>query len=476
MPVRRVTSNPEIALDTLKLLMNTRLVDFDESEITALVEAEQNFLKAIQLPDPNVKMTEKVCADYEALLFDFLPTIPMLREKLRKDEFDNAISQAKKLAAVIDNKLNASTNYWTTLVDFLANADQATWLRWRKATFAEKKAHAAVRFSEYKNVKAFSLFGLKLLGDDIPDRRLYLHLCSRLQCGLAVGDNALGVANSLGAWVVDEAEKLRFHILAAGMAYNMGNQQIILGNADTDSYWLEKAKKISNRWKYIRNMEWFRVAVLERLAQVMLRKKEYTRMKELLEAYRRDGKDNRVDILYNQGMAAYYEYTGNLDEAENCIRKARDLAKHKKADGQLIDPYNAWASQVTLACIYEKSTTHKPEEAIAGFDEAKNFAGSIDGFLNDNRECSYHIFSARARLKMNDLDKVRTHLDRANELLQNINAPRHSVRRAILEAMLHSKNKQRQEARGWLDEAAKLCTEHLIIDYDDEIAAIRAAL
>lgn len=476
MPARRVTSNPEVALDTIKLLLSARPVDFDEKEITALVDAEQNFLPTVQLPDPGAKITEKICADYEACLFDFLPTIPMLREKLRKDEFDNTISQAKDIAAAIDNKLNASTNYWTSLVGFLVNADHATWLGWRKATFAEKKAHAAVRYSEYKKVKAYSLFGLQMLAEDIPDRRLYLLLCSRLQCGLAVGDNALGVANSLGAWVVDEAEKLRFHLLAAAMAYNLGNQQIVLATADTDSYWLEKAKKISRRWKYVRNMEWFRIAVLERLAQVMLRKKEYTRMKELLEAYRQEGKDSRVDILYNQGMAAYYEYSGNLVEAENYIKKARDLAKSKKADGQYVDPYNAWASQITLACIYEKSSTHKVEETIAAFEEANNFAESLDGFLNDNKKCSYHTFIARAHLKGNDLSKVRIHLDHANELLQKINAPRHSVRRAILEAIFHSKKKSVQEAHGWLDEASRLCTEHIIIDYDDEIAAIRAAL
>lgn len=464
-----------VAIDTLKLLIKTPIVDFDENKINRLVAVENDFLPNLTLPNFTTPATEKMCAQLEAALHDFLPALPAIRVSLHESEYGRRLEGARAIAQAIDQKLSAATNYWSTLLAFLETADIDTWTRWRRAAFAQKQAQQALRDGAFAHAKKSAIWGLQQL-QDIPDRRLYLRLAARLQCSLAEGDGADGVAEPLGAWIVSEAENLGFYLLATSMAYNLGNQHIISGNAGTSTRWLEKAQKLSKRWKYIKHMDWYSVAVLERLAVVMQRTKDYEKMKALLEEYHRAGSESRVAILYHKGMAAYYEYTGDLVHAEKQIKIARDLAMQKKPDGQYVDCYNAWASQVTLACIYTLSDKHTAKEAIAALEQARAFSKNLHGFLNEKRQCSDHIFTARAWMKAGDLQKVKEQLGHADRLLQKIDAPRHAVRKWLLEAKHGLATNDRTAAQHCLAQAKTMSSKHSIVDYDEEIDAIHNSL
>lgn len=473
MPARQPVDVHSVALGTLKLLVQAPLSDLYAREIERLVEAEAYFLRPVTLPPLDVRLNERVCAEWEAVLSDFLPTLPILRETRSQEQYQAQIQHARELATKLDAKLQADVNYWSGLVDFLCEANSQTWYAWRQATFAQKLARNAIRYGEFERAKNLALFGLQRLSG-IPDKRLYLHLASRLQCALATGESATGIARPLGEWIVAESEKLKFHLLAAGMAYNLGNQQILSGHGDTDASWLERARKISERWKMMRDMEFYRVWVLERLALIKLRQRKFAEMKALLDEFVQRADDSRATILYHQDMAAYSAYTGDLDAAIRYIKKARDLAMQRRADGAYMDRYNAWAAQITLGCFYTKSPSHSADEAIATLDEAHRFARSQDRFLNDHRRCSYHIFSARAWMKKGELSRVRDHLDQANQLLAQLDAPRHQVRAAMLEAQYHCERGDRQTARAFLEQAKTQCSQFGIVDYTEALDELEA--
>lgn len=468
-PMSSATDSEKIALDTLKMMVTAPLTGFNDTEIQQMVQHERSFLKQITLPSNSFdRMTDKRCAEYEDLLADFLPTIPWLRDNLTDRAFKEEMANAESLAQAID--AYRAFAYWHPLTAFLHHAEPPVWNRWRASVFAGQRARAAVSFGAFDAARSFAVYGLQQL-DEIPDIRHILRLSIRLQCAIAQGDGATGLATHLGKWIAAECERIGNYLLAACMTFNLGNQCLLNGKIKEADKWLRKCQRISksSKGKYLRNMDWYRINVLERMAAVKRRQMDLSGMKSLLDEFRQTGTGSRVEILYEHNMGLYYEYSKEYKKAEAAFKKVTRLAKTPRQDYPYEDPYNAWASHVALACLALKAGSSGADEALRHLDEAKKFGDTFNGFMNAERSCTHLVFCAEAYLRKGRKSEAEQALQQIGSLLQQVDSMRLAVRKKMLDAHLSNDHNRKDEARSRYFEAKTLAQTSDLKDLVDEI-------
>lgn len=437
------TQREQIALAALNFLLQSAVPDhlLIEEEVNQEIENESaSPSQATPLPEGEFELNDALGAGLEARLADFFPAL------FRLNNFSDpaiALSLATR-ARIICQKIDAwrQYSYWTPLLDFLKSATTDQWRQWRSGVIAQQKARTAIAESQFERAKHLAIYGLQRLSG-IPDHRLYLDLCSRVENAIAEGDAYYCVAIALGSWVVKESLVAGHYLRAAGMRHNLGNQLLISGkNAEAITV-LEQNQPLCNDYWSVRDMSFYQINLLERLACAYLNSGDAIRGADYLAKYDFYARQPREQTLHRMGRGGLAMHTGTHATAEQRFLEARQFAQGK-------DFFNLWTAYAGLGwvCVL----CNKPDDALTHLQQALAHGETLAGFLNADRKSHYFLVLAEVRILRNELALAQTAIDNAEGLIQGFDLPRRQMQLLLTRASL-------REVQGNPVEAATLRTQ-----------------
>lgn len=401
------------------------------------------------LPDGSFELNEALCAQLEARLAIFFPSILHLKETLTLSAFLLLMAKARALCEKVDAWRNFP--YWAPLLDFLKNATeeqtQAQWKSWRSAAIAQQKARVEIGNGDFERAKSCAIYGLQCLGN-IPDRRLYLDLCSRVENAIAEGKDACAcLAAALGDWVVSQSRAIGHYLRAVGMLHNLGNQHLIAGkNADAVAA-LELAQQLCNAYWPIQDMSYYEVNLLERLARAYLNRGEAQKASDYLERFGVHARQPRQKTLYSLGKGYLALYAGDPQKAQQEFETARQSAQ---GNGNPPDDFfNLWSAYMSLALSYLKRTPHDTKSALKCLQQARDHCQTGHGFDSVDREIHEDLIEAEAKIKKGLPDEARTAFTKAQNRRQDtsLDSPRRHIQLLFAKALLPENASQASQLR-----------------------------
>jgi len=440
------TQREQIALAALSFLLQNSAPDIlIEQEINQEIDNENASPSQITpLPEGEFELDDTLCAGLEARLADFFPFIFRLNTFPDQAVAISLLTRARILSQKVDDW--RQYDYWTPLFDFFRNATTDQWRQWRGGVIAQQKARTAIGGSQFARTKQLAIYGLQRLAG-VPDHRLYLDLCSRLENAIAEGDAYYCVAIALGYWVVKESLVAGHYLRAAGMRHNLGNQLLISGrNAEAITV-LELAQQLCNDYWTVRDMSYYQTNVLERLAGAYLNRSDAIRSTDHLARYDFNAQQPREQTLHRLGRGGLAMHAGTHDVAEQKFVEARQFAQGKEF-------FNFWLALVSLGwvCVLR----NKPDEALAHLQQSLEHGETLPGFLNADRKSHYLLILAEAKILKTALAEAQTAIDNAAALIQGFDLPRRNIQLLLTKASLCEAQPNNCDAQTLRHQAAQL--------------------
>lgn len=437
----------QIALAALNFLLQNSLPNQAsiEEEIYQEIEKESvNPSHVPSLPEGEFELNENLCAELEARLADFFPTLTRLNSLTNPATALSLLARARIICQKVDTW--RQYNYWTPLFDFLKNAASDQWRKWRSAALAQQKARTAIGDAKFDSAKQFAIYGLQRLSG-IPDHRLYLDLCSRVENALAEGDAYYCVAIALGHWVVKESLVAGHYLRAAGMRHNLGNQLLITGRNNEAITVLEQNQQLCNDCWSLRDISFYYVNAFERLACAYLNSGDAIRAADYFAKYEFYAQQPREQALQRLGKGGLDMRNGTHAGAEQKYSEARQFAKGK-------DFFNFWMACASRGwvCIFRD----KPDEALAHVQEAISHGETLTGFMNVDRRSYCFLLEAQAQILRNELALAQAALDSAETCMQGLDSPRRNMQLLLTKASLRAPQGNNGEAQTYRDQAIQL--------------------
>ncbi|MGH7596351.1 MAG: hypothetical protein ACREOI_08355 [bacterium] len=446
------TQREQIALAALSFLLQNSTPDIlIEQEINEEINNESDSPSPITpLPEGEFDLDETLCANVEARLADFFPSIFRLVNTFPDPAVAiSLLTRARILSQKVDDW--RQNDYWTPLFDFLRNATTDQWRQWRSGVIAQQKARGAIGGSQFERSKQLAIYGLqRLVG--VPDYRLYLDLCSRLENAIAEGDAYYCVAIALGYWVVKESLVAGHYLRAAGMRHNLGNQLLISGrNAEAINV-LELAQQLCNDYWTVHDMSYYQTNVLERLACAYLNRGDAIRSTDHLARYDFNAQQPREQTLHRLGRGGLAMHAGTHDVAEQKFVEARQFAQGGGNPPK--DFFNLWSAHVSLGWVC--TLCNKPVDALAHLQKSLDHGETLPGFLNADRESHYSLTMAEAKILKNALAEAQTTINAAAALIQGFDLPRRQMQLRLTTASLRDAEGNGNEAQNLRNQAIQI--------------------
>lgn len=466
----------EIALAAVDFLVRQHVPDSIAHQINQAVADENLRLPAGTLPfflEMPTVMTDSLVGLYDDLLTEYLPKLYWRRRHLPDSVRSENFSMTGKIAAQIDSRLNYS--YWAPLMDFLEKADTETWYKWRAAAKAAELSRNAYNQSQFERAKFFAISGFHRLVA-IPDRRLYLDICIRLQNALAEGPESMfNIGFALAGWVTHESRSAGYFLRLVSSEYNCGNQLYQLGRYDEALERFKMVLQLTQQWRHFprRYMQWYSIEVMERLAAVLYKLGDYSEMLNYLERYGKSATTTRQKTLYHldRGMAA--RLIGDLQAAEEELRTAITCGKGDEKKNIDADLLNAWYAYLELGDLYLEY--HLPEKALFYFRNARAYATQTEeDFLTGEKLNDYWLHVAEAFVQSGKLDSAAAALEQAGR--QPVDSPWLQVKSFFCAAQVNDDLGQMREANALLGQALALCQNNGMTIYEIDAILRQVAL
>lgn len=463
----------EIALAAVDFLRRQPVPDSIAHQIDRAV-AEENLYQPIPpsfFKIPPV-MTDSLVGIYDDFLTEYLPKLYWRRRHLPDSVRSENFTTVRKIAALIDSSLNYS--YWLPLMNFLDRADSESWHRWRAATRAAALSRTAYTQSQFERAKFLALAGFHN-SDTIPNRRLYLDLCIRLQNAIAEGpESVFNIGFALADWVTRESRRAGYFLRLVSAEYNCGNQFYQLGRYDEALERLKIVLQLAQRWRHFpsRHMQWYGTEAMERIAAVAYELGDYTTIRYCLDQYGKLAGTTRQRTLFliNSGRAA--RLIGDLQTAENEFQKAVIYGQGDETKNREADPANVWYAYLELGDIYLEYQL--PERALHFFQKAKNFVAKDKSFLNAERLSRYWLLLAKALIAKGEFASAQKALEDAKK--QPVDSPWLRVKGILRAAEIHADLGQMPEAAAVLAQAREICRSYGMTISEIEATLKQAAL
>jgi hypothetical protein len=422
----------QIALEALNFLMQTPA----PGDIKTELEREYAGNKspsgdAAPLPDGGLELDDAFCALLEARLANIFPALNYLKQVLPPAALSIYLARVRTICQQVDAWRNFI--YWAPLLDFLQNATAGQWRLWRLAAIAQQKARAEIGNGDFERAKQFAIAGLQSLAG-LPDHRLYLDLCSRVENAIAEGDACFCLATALGERVLRESLAACHYLRAVSMGHNLGNQHLITGQNARAVLALEQAKALCEQHWPIKDMNHYQVNLLERLARAYLNRGEVARATEHLEKFHADARQPRELALYHLGKGYLALHAGQPQTAKIEFKEACNCARGRGGNNLPDDFFNLWSAHVSLGLACLKGSDS--DEARTNLEEARQ-RGAERNFLN-NPHRKIHDWLLDAEISI--LDKVEqqaeTALRNAEGALNGLASPRRRMQLLLTKASL----------------------------------------
>lgn len=420
------------ALEALDSLLQTTL----PGDIKTALEQEYTDNKspsseATPLPDGDFELDDTLCALLEARLANIFPSLNYLKSVLPPEAFSTYLARVRRLCQQVDMK--RSYIYWVPLLDFLQNATAGQWRLWRISAIAQQKARAEIGNGDFERAKQFAIGGLQSLAG-LPDHRLYLDLCSRVENAIAEGDACFCLATALGNWVVNESVKASHYLRAVGMGHNLGNQLLIAGRNTDAITALQQAKTLCDQQWPIKDMNYYQVNLLERLARAYLNQDNVALATEYLEKFHAGARQPRELTLYHLGKGYLALRAGQPKIAIAEFKEACNCAHGSGGSNLPDDFFNLWSAHMSLGLAYLKDSDS--DAARVNLEDARQH-GVKRNFLN-NHHRKIHDWLLDAEISI--LDKVdqqaETAVRNAEDALNGMASPRRRMQLLLTKASL----------------------------------------
>jgi len=447
----------EIALAAVNFLVQQGVPDSIAQEIhqAAIAEKPAPTLESEWGMADSVAMNDSLWAVCESRLSQFLPALCHLKQSAGPNFGQTQLAMARNLAQKIDTY--SRYDYWAPLLDFLNNADSTAWRRWRAAAISAGKSRDAYINDEFKLAKVYAICGLKNLSD-IPDRRLYLDLCLRLQNAIAFDDACFSIALAFGEWITQECLQAKYYFRAASIGYNLGDQLYRIGRYDEAIEQLKNVLHLIARWHYIGGMkEWYRPWTHERISLNLREIGEYQTALSHLELFGQVAQSPREKALYYMGRGFAAQAQGDYEKSEQEYLKAIIAAKGDLNKGQE-DLANVWYSHVNLAELFLEYNL--PEKSLRYLEEGRFYAERKQkDFFNNERMSKYLLLKAQALIKKNDSKAAKETLRQAEQFLTLVNSSSLSIDDIVTTAALYESLNEIEEAGNHLKQAVNICRQ-----------------
>lgn len=464
----------EIARAAVDFLLRQPLPDSISRPINQLVAKEELRLPAgtFLFSTMPAVLTDSLLGLYDDSLTVFLPKLFWMQrhrpDSVRHEQF----LTAGLMAARVDSGLTCS--YWMPLLEFLDKADTATWHKWRTAVKASELSRAAYKQSQFECAKFLALAGLHNAAA-MPDRRLYLDLCLRLQNALVEGaEPVFNIGFAFADWVARESRELGYFLRLVSAEFNCGNQLYQFGRYDEALERFKTVLKLTQQWRHFPrgHMQWYSVEAMERLAAVFYKLGDYSAMRNHLESYGKLVSETRQKTLYHldRGMGA--RLIGDLQAAEDELRTAIKYGKGE-AESEDTDPVNAWYAYLELGDLYLEYDL--PEKALFTFRRAKTYATqNKPELLAGEKLNDYWLHMAEAFAQSRILDSAAIALKQANR--QPVDSPWLQVKNFFCAAKVNDELGKVGEADTLLSRALALCQNNGMTIYAIDAILRRVAL
>lgn len=428
------TQREQMALAAVSFLLeNSTPTTIILQEITTALATEAASLgEAAPLPEGEFDLNSALCAQLEARLVDFFPSIFRLKNSSDPAVALNLLTRARIICQKIDTW--RQYEYWTPLFDFLRSATPDQWEQWRCSVIAQQKARTAIGDAKFDLAKQFAVYGLQRLAG-IPDHRLYLDLSSRLENAIAQGDAYYCVAIALGYWVVKESLVAGHYLRAVGMRHNLGNQLVITGkNADAITV-LEQAQQLCNDFGSVRDMNYYQINILERLACAYLNRGEVQKAADYMARYDFYARQPGEQVLHRLGRGSLAMDGGEHEMAKQHFEEACQFAESGGNGNPPKDFFNLWSAYVSLGWVCILRNT--PDDTLTYLQQALTHGEALTGFLNADRMSHHFLILAEARVLKNELALAEAAIDSASGFIKDLDSPRRNIQLLLTKASLN---------------------------------------
>ncbi len=463
-----------IALEARDSLIQTPVPETIKTQIERQLNQESTSSgEAAPLPTGELKMDDALCAQLEARLADFLPSIFYLKA----GSADELLTRARAICDAVDK--HRENNYWTRLFDFLKNSAAAQWRQWRIAAIAQQNARTEIGNGAFERAKWFAGYGLKNLIDisesstQIRDDRLYLDLCSRLENTIAEGDACLNVAFELGKWIIEESGNIKHHLRVVGMRHNLGNQYLIAGKNNEAIPVLEAAQQTCNACWPIRDMSYFQVNLLERLTRAYLNRgkiDDIEKATDNLEKFGIYARRAREKTLYHLQKGYLAIHAAANQGAEQEFHTALEYAQGRESSDAQSDFFNCWSvfASLALLCLINKL----PNRALDYLEEARKHGEKLLEFLNGDRKIHDFLVLAEAYVQNDNRGLAQEALNKAENLSKDIDSPRRQIQLLFIKSLLYDGPNAPEDINSYWRQAIAKARENGFNDPDEKMVKI----
>ncbi|MFQ5627573.1 MAG: CHAT domain-containing protein [bacterium] len=443
---------------------NTIVPDSVKSDLQArLTESAQN--TAYSLPNDfgrlleSLAMSDSLCAMMESKLMPFLAHLHPLIEKTDSTAFQKVYSQAQQVAQKIDDWNGCS--YWWPLLQHLQQADKETFSNWQMAKLAFRIAGSYQgNVGKYELSKQVAVYGLQCLGS-IPDRRLFLDLCLRLQSAIWFHDATYYTASAFGEWVIQQCDSMGYPFRAVSQEYNIANQLIVDGQYSLAIDRLQNVLTLIQKWDFFNsgNWQWYNRAILRGLAVSYKNLGETEKAIYYNDKFAEVIQSRRDKALHHKINAELAKDTAMYDKAEVEFEKALDFVISTTPNGKKIEDYfSSWAIYIALADLRLKYDV--PDRAVAVLEEWEELAHDNPKFLEaPDRAARHALYKAKALIRKEEFDRAAKLLAFADKNIQKINSPKVHFQFLMRSAEQYAANQNHEIALQQLRTARALCIE-----------------
>ncbi|MGH7596350.1 MAG: CHAT domain-containing protein [bacterium] len=467
----RETADPQkkekIALAAVDFLARQSVPDSIAHQVNQAVASENLSLPPNTLLFPEILAitNDSLAGLCDGLLTENLPKLYWMRRNQPNSVRGENFSAAKKIAAQVDAWLKFS--YWVPLMEFWEKADAETWQRWRGAARAADLSRIAYNQSQFERAKFLAVSGFHSLVA-IPDRRLYLDICFRLQNAIADGPESMfNIGFALTDWVTRESRNVGYFLRIVSLEFNCGNQLFHMGRYDEALERIKNVLELTQQWRYFQPtyMQWYASEAMERITAVLYELGDYSGMLNYLAKYGTLATETRQKTLYHidRGMAA--RLIGDFQTAEEEFQKAIEC-------GQKVDPANVWYAYLDLGDLYLEYAL--PEKALAYFQNAKAYVANDENFLNGEKLSDFWLHVAEAFVQKQAIDSAKSALEQAKQ--QFIDSPVLRVKSLFSAAKVHENLRQLTKAAEMLAQAREICQKFGMTIYEVDAILRQTAL
>jgi CHAT domain-containing protein len=443
------TEKEKIALQAVEFLVRQSVPDSIVQQVNQAVVNENlsSSTDSVLFLEIPAIMSDSLAGFHEAFLRDHLPQLYYARRMAKNGVVNENWVAARRIAEKLDAW--AKYDYWAPLMDFLENARDEVWHRWRAAVIAAKMSRGATRDTQFARAKFFAVYGLQGLAE-MPDRRLYLDLCFRLQNAIAEGDAVFNLGFALGNWITRESLAAKYYLRAAGAECNIANQFVLTGRFDEALEKLKEVRQLIQQRQHVKLINYYEDLCHERMSAAAYQKGDLNSMIYYLNLTRTPNTSTRQKVLghIRQGQTA--KYRGEFETAEKEFEQA--IAYGKGNENHEPDPANVFYAHLNLGVLY--SEYNMPERALLYYNRARQYAEN-EGFLNAERWSDYWLHCAQAYIQRGDMTSAKTALDHATK--QFIDSPHLRIKNLFTAATIYENLEEFEKAHETLNQVRQIC-------------------